>query len=93
MSVARAPLKEGAYFVKFRLEVTLNVGFAYRVRFPKVLPTNVFFVVCLDGHRTDYAICRTCNSHCDLMIITVDIRQYRPMSDHLVANKTAQQNS
>ena len=90
MSVARAPLKEGTYFVKFRLEVTWNVGFAYRVRFPKMLPTSVFFVVCLDGHRTDYTMCRTCNWHGDLMVITVDVRQYCPISDRLVTNKTDQ---
>ena len=47
----------------------------------------MFFVVCLDGHRTDYTICRTCNSHGDLMVIMVDVRQYRPMSDRLVAIK------
>ena len=53
MSVARTPLKEGTYFVKFRLEATWNVGFACRARFPKVLPTSVFFVVCLDGRHVD----------------------------------------
>ena len=46
----------------------------------------MFLIVFVDRQRTDYTICGTCNSRGDQVIITVDVRQHRPMSDRLVAN-------
>ena len=52
-------------------------------------PTRVFFVICLDEQRTDYTVCGACNSRGDPMIITVNMRQHRSISNRLVANKRA----